>query len=211
MLFLLPWLRHCLRLVCSTAFAAKRLHRPCVFHRTRRQDSVSCCPSGARSHIRLLRPLRPPGHLTAITRVTNSPCSKRGLLANTLALIASDVCQIRPCTGASGPERTRWPPTIWWVLQEGRHFVVCLFVHTKYLQKAGPFSVARPKMDLPFHNRLAYSRVHRRSAGPLGAAHSPCSKCGLPANTTALIAFFLCFSLCFHRPTACDLCLFEKR
>ena len=27
-------------------------------------------------------------------------------------------------------------------------------------QKASPFSVARLKMDLPFHNRLVYSRVH---------------------------------------------------
>ena len=50
---------------------------------------------------------------------------------------------------------------------EGRHFAVYLFVHTKHSQKAGPFSVARLKMDLPFHNRLAYNRVHRRSACPL--------------------------------------------
>ena len=41
-------------------------------------------------------------------------------------------------------------------------------VHTKRSQKAGPFSVARLKMDLRFHNRLAYNRVHRRSASPLG-------------------------------------------
>ena len=54
--------------------------------------------------------------------------------------------------------------------QEGRHFAVYLFVHTKHSQKAGPFSVALLKMDLPFHNRLAYSRVHRRSAGHLGGA-----------------------------------------
>ena len=36
-------------------------------------------------------------------------------------------------------------------------------VHTKHSQKAGPFSDARLKMDLPF-------RVHRRSASPLGGA-----------------------------------------
>ena len=30
-------------------------------------------------------------------------------------------------------------------------------VHTKHSQKAGPFSVARLKMDLPFHNRLAFT------------------------------------------------------
>ena len=30
-------------------------------------------------------------------------------------------------------------------------------VHTKQSQKAGPFSVARLKMDLPFHNRLAFT------------------------------------------------------
>ena len=43
-----------------------------------------------------------------------------------------------------------------------------LFAHTKHSQKAGLFSVARLKMDLPFQNRLAYNRVHRRSASPLG-------------------------------------------
>ena len=42
-----------------------------------------------------------------------------------------------------------------------------LFVHTKHSKKAGPFSGARLKMDLPFHNRFAYNRVHRRSASPL--------------------------------------------
>ena len=39
--------------------------------------------------------------------------------------------------------------------KEGRHFAVHLFEHTKYSQQAGPFSVARLKMDLPFHNCLA--------------------------------------------------------
>ena len=41
--------------------------------------------------------------------------------------------------------------------EEGRHFAVYLFVHTKHSQKAGPFSVARLKIDLPFHNRLAFT------------------------------------------------------
>ena len=39
--------------------------------------------------------------------------------------------------------------------------------HAPHSQKAGPFSVARLKMDLPFHNRLAYNRVHKTSASPL--------------------------------------------
>ena len=51
----------------------------------------------------------------------------------------------------------------WLVTYEGRHFAVYLFAHTTHSQKAGPFSVARLKMDLPFHDRLAYNRVHRRS------------------------------------------------
>ena len=44
---------------------------------------------------------------------------------------------------------------------------MCLFVHTELLcackytqsiaQKAGLYSVARLKMDLPFHNRLAFT------------------------------------------------------
>ena len=42
-----------------------------------------------------------------------------------------------------------------------------LFVHTKHSQKAGPFSVARLKMDCPFHNPLAHNRVHRTSASPI--------------------------------------------
>ena len=52
------------------------------------------------------------------------------------------------------------------VREEGRHFAVYLFVHTQNSQKEGPFSVARLKMDLPFHDRFAYSRVHRKSASP---------------------------------------------
>ena len=42
--------------------------------------------------------------------------------------------------------------------QEDRQFAVYLFVHAKDSQKAGPFSVARLKMDLPLHNRLACTR-----------------------------------------------------
>ena len=41
--------------------------------------------------------------------------------------------------------------------QEGRHFAVYLFVHRKHSPKAGPFSVARLKIDLPFNNRLAFT------------------------------------------------------
>ena len=33
--------------------------------------------------------------------------------------------------------------------------LVFLFAHTKHSQNAGPCSVTRLKMDLPFHNRLA--------------------------------------------------------
>ena len=42
-------------------------------------------------------------------------------------------------------------------------------------QQAGPFSAARLKMDLPFHNRLVYSRVHRKGAGPLALLNNPLS------------------------------------
>ena len=40
--------------------------------------------------------------------------------------------------------------------QEGQHFAVHLFAHTKHSRKAGTFAVARLQMDLPFQNRLAY-------------------------------------------------------
>ena len=41
--------------------------------------------------------------------------------------------------------------------KEAQPFAVHLFVQTKHLQKAGPSSVARLKMDLPFHDRLAFT------------------------------------------------------
>ena len=50
--------------------------------------------------------------------------------------------------------------------EEGTSLRSCLYTQT-ILEKAGPFSVARLKMDLPFHNRLAYNRVHRTSASLL--------------------------------------------
>ena len=40
---------------------------------------------------------------------------------------------------------------------EGWYFAVCLFVHTKHSQKAGPFSVARLELDVRFHDRLAFT------------------------------------------------------
>ena len=35
------------------------------------------------------------------------------------------------------------------------------YAHRPLHKKAGPFSVARLKMDLPFRNRLAYNHVHK--------------------------------------------------
>ena len=46
----------------------------------------------------------------------------------------------------------------------------CLYTQNSHKRQVH-CSVARLKMDLPFHNRLAYNRVHRRSASPLGGAH----------------------------------------
>ena len=66
--------------------------------------------------------------------------------------------------------------------QEGRHFAVYLVVHTKHSQKAVPLSVARLKMNLPIHNRLAYNRVLRRSARTdllPGHKRQPAISCGL--------------------------------
>ena len=69
--------------------------------------------------------------------------------------------------GASGRQRAG---------EEGWHFAAYLFVHTEHSRKAGAFSVARLKMDLPFHNRLAYNHVHRRSASPHPAVPSAGSR-----------------------------------
>ena len=59
--------------------------------------------------------------------------------------------------------------------QEGRHIAV----HTKHSQKAGPFSVARLKMDLPFHNRVAHNafRGEVPSPTPLRRRHSQDNHC----------------------------------
>ena len=81
------------------------------------------------------------------------------------------------------------------LLQEGQHFAVYLFVHTKHSQKASPFSVARLKMYLPFHNRLACNRVHGRSASPLPPA--PC--CSARCAALCLLPSFLL--------SRCSLCL----
>ena len=63
-----------------------------------------------------------------------------------------------------------------------------LFVHTKH-HKRGPFSVARLKMELPVHNRLAYNRVHKPSSHATQRLSSHgCSTIGHDA-----------FSLAFHR------------
>ena len=48
----------------------------------------------------------------------------------------------------------------------GTSLCTCLYIRN-IAQKPGPFSVARPRMDLPRHHRLVYSRVHRKGAGPL--------------------------------------------
>ena len=61
---------------------------------------------------------------------------------------------------------------------------MCLFVHTELLcackytqsiaQKAGLYSVARLKMDLPFHNRLAFTGGVPAPQGEVGShLHSP--------------------------------------
>ena len=56
---------------------------------------------------------------------------------------------------------------------------------TIHSQKAGPFSVARLKMGLPFHNRLAYYRVHGRSASasPLTAPCQHAYRTHVPLTT----------------------------
>ena len=65
------------------------------------------------------------------------------------------------------------------------------FVHPKHSQKAGPFSVARLKTDLPFHNRLAYNREVPALLSPLLFAagngvtdlfHQPSTKPDNPIN-----------------------------
>ena len=55
--------------------------------------------------------------------------------------------------------------------QEGRQFAVYLFVHTKHSKKAGPFSVARLKMDLPLRpNGISSTPLLSPPAGARGRA-----------------------------------------
>ena len=74
-------------------------------------------------------------------------CAKYGLSSNVMARITRDAFSPSPHRSKSR-------------------------VHTEHSRKAGPFSVARLKMDLPFQNRRAYTRVQRRSASSLCAARN---------------------------------------
>ena len=59
-------------------------------------------------------------------------------------------------------------------------------------RKAGPFAVPRLKLDLPFHNRLAHIRAHRRSASPPGGARC-CFRRSCHLNCDMLHAAWLCW------------------
>ena len=74
-----------------------------------------------------------------------------------------------------------------------------------YTQMAGRFSVARLKMDLPFHNRLAYNRVHRSSIGPLTSpllARTPVSRTVVSSSQPALVSG--CAEICSGRADKVD-------
>ena len=64
-------------------------------------------------------------------------------------------------------------------------------------RKAGPFSVARLKLDLPFHS-LANNRVHRRSASPLDLSArcppSPPERCCFRTHKARLSLGCCCLS-----------------
>ena len=70
---------------------------------------------------------------------TTRSAKRRVKLANIADALYNHVAVI-----TAAPSSAQW--------QEGRHFAMYLFVHTKHTQK-----FARLKMDLPFHNRLAFT------------------------------------------------------
>ena len=119
---------------------------PCFTARPRRSTlmATSCCGRWARSSSHLLR--------SGGTHCRNSPeqaeCPAAQVCIMSMAprlLLSPSIIKVHA---------GRWPA------------LRCVLIHTKHSQKAGPFSVARLKMDLPFHNRLTYNRVHRRSTSP---------------------------------------------
>ena len=75
--------------------------------------------------------------------------------------------QLNTNTHRTSPHSPLHTQHVSWPHQEGWQCAVYLFVHTKHPQKAGPFSVARLKVGLPFHSRLAHNRGHKTSASPL--------------------------------------------
>ena len=74
--------------------------------------------------------------------------------------------------------------------QEGRHFAVYLFVHTNHSQKAGPFSVARLKMDLPL------SRVQPRSQEKCQPSCLARQLCQFLCSCCARVSAVCCAALC---------------
>ena len=97
------------------------------------------------------------------------PCRPRmrerdvwGIITSLLHRQASGSRTPTGCTSRSGP--TRWGKTAGTLNKRPVHFFSTLkragpplCAHTAHCtQEAGPFSVARLKMDLPFHNRIAY-------------------------------------------------------
>ena len=76
-----------------------------------------------------------------------------------------------------------------------------MLVCTKlFLKKAGPFSVARLKMDLSFHNRLAYNHVHGRSASPL----SLCRAIQCLYYMCQVVCAQICGACCTCSAVVCD-------
>jgi hypothetical protein len=53
------------------------------------------------------------------------------------------------------------------IKRAGTSLWTCLYTQNIRSLEAGPFSVARLKMDLPFQNRLVHSRVRRTTVSPL--------------------------------------------
>ena len=80
------------------------------------------------------------------------PTAAADLCATRPAAARSNICRVAHMTGDAK--------------RAGASLCTCLCTRNIH-GKACPFSVARLKMDLPFHDRLAYNRVHRRSVSPL--------------------------------------------
>ena len=159
--------RHLLRgagAAASTAFAAKTLPLHCAFPLPR--AGASAWEFSAEADF---------GKLLALClAVTNGPGTLVVVVVVGCCCCCCCCCCQRPYTHPNRPRPKRASTSL------------CTRVYTQNIpQKTDPFSVARLKVDLPFHNRLALNRVHRSCQPSCPGAHTRTAPAPRPLTARA--------------------------